>query len=87
MTNVGMFRASRDVPLPYNMGLSRTSTTMAPSEIESQTEIMSTPRKVVSAIAGAHTHDFERRKPRVNESDEDDDDDDEDRSLSEASHH
>jgi xenotropic and polytropic retrovirus receptor 1 len=73
MTNVGMFRASKDIPLPYDTSPSRESTE-EPGVMEAQA--ISTPRRVGTALAGAHIHDFERRKPTVQDSDDDDDDDD-----------
>ena len=77
MTNVGMFRASRDVPLPYDASITR-APTEAPGDVESQA--ISTPRRVATTLGTAHAQDFERRRPRTPESDDEDDDDDEEES-------
>lgn len=84
MTNVEKFRASRDVPLPYDLRQSRPTSGSETSDVESQSELMSAPKKIVSAIAAAHSSDFERRKPKSNVSDDDEDDDDDDASESES---
>ena len=90
MTNVGMFRASRDIPLPYHLHSPEESPTAeARGEEESQSQVleaqtgqspkpMSTPRRMGAALQTAHAHDFERKKPREMSSDEEDDDDDDD---------
>lgn len=71
MTNVGMFRASRDIPLPFDTSITQVST-MEASDLESQT--ISTPRRVGTTLGTAHAHDFERRRPTTPESDDEDDD-------------
>lgn len=76
MSNVENFRASRDVPLPYDLRPSRTTSGSEGSDAESQSELMSAPKRIVSAIAAAHSSDFERKKPKVVDSDDEDDDSD-----------
>ena len=85
MTNVGMFRASKDLPLPYDIPVTARimdSVEEEPedpnTEIEAQTNQtarpMSTPKRVGTTLATAHAQDFERRRPEESSSDEDDDD-------------
>ena len=87
MSNVENFRASRDVPLPYDLRPSRTTSGSEGSDAESQSELMSAPKRIVSAIAAAHSSDFERKKPKILDSDDEEDDDSDDHAAkhSEAS--
>ena len=86
MTNVGMFRASKDLPLPFSLA----TTVSPPFNTEEEAEArgpaieaqisrtprspraMRTPTRVGAAMANAHAHDFERRRPDESSSDEDD---------------
>ena len=92
-TNVGRYRASRDVPLPYEVlkfdGQSDTSIrtrldSVAPGQqahttaVERQTPVAQTLRKVGSTMVNAHAQDYERKRQSVTK--ESDSEEDENRS-------